>query len=144
MINEIKKILVATDGSETANKAILEARQLAECMGSKVTILNVVIGIDNPAVMSRDHWGKTSEDLNKHGRELLKEATKMFEGSSIEVDTVVRSGKAANEIIAEADKGEYDLIVMGNRGKGTISRTMLGSVSNKVLNHSEKRVMIVR
>lgn len=144
MIGEIRKILVATDGSETANKAIMEARQWAECMDAKVTILNVVIGIDNPAVMSRDHWGKTSEDLNRHGRKLLEESIKVFEGSPIEVDTVIRNGKAANEIIAEADKGDYDLIVMGNRGKGTISRTMLGSVSNKVLNHSDRRVLIVR
>lgn len=144
MTNEIKKILVATDGSETANKAITESRQWAECMNSKVTILNVVDKIESQGVMSREFWDDIEEKLKKEGRKLLDESLKIFEGSPVQVDAVCRIGKAANEIMAEADKGDYDLIIMGNKGKGAISRTVLGSVSNKVLNHSDRRILIVR
>ncbi len=78
------------------------------------------------------------------GKEMLDESLKLFEGTLVVVDTVIRSGDAGREIIAEAESGKYDLIVMGSRGLGAFSRAMLGSVSNKVLNHVDCDVLIVR
>lgn len=141
----MKSILVATDGSETAKKALVETRKLAESMGSKVTIINVASDlIAHPYLMNREYGIKTNEDLLKLGKELLDDGSKIFEGFSGELDTVIRSGDAGREIIEESEKGDYDLIVMGSRGLGAFSRAMLGSVSNKVLNHVKKNVLIVR
>lgn len=141
----MKNILVATDGSETANKALIETRKLAECMGAKVTIINVASDlIAHPYLMNREYGIKTNEDLLKLGKELLDESLKIFEGFPGEVETVIRSGDSGREIIAEIEKGDYDLIVMGSRGLGAFSRAMLGSVSNKVLNHVNIKVLIVR
>lgn len=142
---DMKNILVATDGSETSNKALMEARKLAECMGSKVSIINVASDlVAHPYLMNREYGIKTNEDLMKLGKELLAESLKIFEGFTGVVDTIIKSGDAGREIIAEAERGDYDLIVMGNRGLGAFSRVMLGSVSNKVLNHVEIPVLIVR
>jgi nucleotide-binding universal stress UspA family protein len=142
---KMNNILVATDGSETANKALMETRKLAECMGSKVTIINVASDlVAHPYLMNREYGIKTNEDLKKLGKELLDEALKVFEGFPGVVETVIRSGDAGRQIIAEVEKGEYDLIVMGSRGLGAFSRAMLGSVSNKVLNHVDTNVLIIR
>lgn len=141
----MKSILVATDGSETAKKALMEARRLAECMDSKVTIINVASDlVAHPYLMNREYGIKTNEDLRTMGKELLDEALKVFEGFPGVVETVIRSGDAGRQIIAEAEKGDYDLLVMGSRGLGAFSRAMLGSVSNKVLNHVDQKVLIVR
>ncbi len=141
----MKNILVATDGSETSNKALTETRKLAESMGSKVTIINVASDlVTHPYLMNREYGIKTNEDLMKLGKELLDEALKAFEGFSGAIDTIIRSGDAGSEIITEVEKGKYDLVVMGSRGLGAFSRAMLGSVSNKVLNHVDTNVLIVR
>lgn len=141
----MKNILVATDGSETSKKALVEARKLAECMGSKVTIINIASDlVAHPYLMNREYGIKTNEDLMKLGKELLDESLKIFEGFPGQVETIIRSGDAGREIIEESKKGEYDLIVMGSRGLGAFSRAMLGSVSNKVLNHVDTQVLVVK
>lgn len=142
----MEKILVATDGSETANRAIVEAKKLGECLGAKVTILYVASELvsDPYHLTAIEYVTKINEDVKKFGKKTLQEALKMFEGFPGEVDTVIRSGNAGREIIKEAEAGDYDLIVMGSRGLGAFSKTMLGSVSNKVLNHVDTRVYIVR
>ncbi len=141
----MKNILVATDGSETAKRAMLKTRELAECTGAKVTIINVSSDlVEHPYLVNRTYGIQTNEDLKEFGKELLKDAEKLFEGFQGTVDTVIRSGDSAREIIDEAEGKDYDLIVMGSRGLGTFSRAMLGSVSNKVLNHVDKDVLIIR
>lgn len=141
----MRNILVATDGSETSKKALIEARKLAESRDSKVTIINVASDlVAHPYLMNREYGIRTNEDLMKFGKELLKDSLKVFEGFDGEVDTIIRSGDAGREIIEEAKEGGYDLIIMGSRGLGAFSRAMLGSVSNKVLNHVKIDVLIVR
>lgn len=141
----MKNILVATDGSETSKKAILKTRALAEAMGAKVTIINVASDlVAHPYLMNREYGIQTNEDLMDFGKELLQDAVKLFDGFTGTVETVIRSGDAGREIVDEAKAGDYDLVVLGSRGLGAFSRAMLGSVSNKVLNHIEKDVLIVR
>ncbi|MGO1470886.1 MAG: universal stress protein, partial [Tissierella sp.] len=61
-----------------------------------------------------------------------------------ELNVKLRRGDPADAIIKETEKEDYDLVVMGSRGLGTFSRAILGSVSNKVLNHVETNVLIVK
>lgn len=141
----MKNILVTTDGSKNSNKALIEAKRLAEAMGGKVTLLHVVHDIvAHPYLVRQEYSIKTNESLMKLGEELLKESLSFFEGFSGEIDTKLRTGDAGKEIIEEAESGDYDLVVMGSRGLGTFSRAMLGSVSNKVLNHVDINVFVVK
>ena len=144
----MKNILVATDGSETAKQALLEARELAECRGSKVKIIHVRPDSLIPLYINTDKQIKSYEAIMEHEKEsselLLEDALKVFEGFVGQVTTVSKSGDAAEEIMREAEEGNHDLIIMGNRGLGTFSRKMLGSVANKVLNHSKKRILIIQ
>ena len=144
----MENILVATDGSKTANQALIEARKLAQCTGAKVKIIHVIshslipLYIDTHEQM--ELYNSIVEQEEEASQMLLDDALKTFEGFTGEVSTVSRSGYAAQEIIKEATEGNHDLIIMGNRGLGTLSRAMLGSVANKVLNNSKKKVLIIQ
>lgn len=136
----MKSILVAADGSEYSKKAIMKAKRLAETMASKVTIINVSGNL--PAYVQGTYVKSIKDSIRKHQDEILEEALKIFQESSIEVDILRRKGDAGDSIIKEAEEGDYDLIIMGARGEGVFSRTILGSISNKVLKYASKDVLI--
>ncbi len=60
------------------------------------------------------------------------------------IDTQIRDGNVANEIIAAADEFEADLILVGSHGKSGIARFLLGSVSQTISTHSKRSVLIAR
>lgn len=142
----MKKILVTTDGSKNATKALLKAKKLAESLDAKVTILNVMKDtVVNPyATLDYKTITQMNEDLERVGEKILDNALILFEDFKGEVAVNLLRGDPGDVIIKEAAEGDYDMLVMGSRGLGTFSRAMLGSVSNKVLNHVKTDVFIVR
>lgn len=143
----MKNILVATDGSENAKKALIESMELAKCSGGKVTIINIV-SLPLPLDISYQDRVIIEKEATMRNKAkslvILNEALSYFEDFPGEVSILTRCGDAGQEIIEEAEEGDYDLIIMGSRGRGMFSRTILGSVSNKVLNHLNKNVLIVK
>ncbi len=154
----MKKILVTTDGSEHSKKALLEARQLAEYSGAEVVIMHVMKEVVINPYGTMEHSNlfsksttdqgnfaeKAFHDAQKMAENLLEDSLALFSDFPREVKTILIRGDAGDEIIREAEKGDYDLVVMGSRGLGTFSRAMLGSISNKVLNHVDVNVLIVK
>ncbi|TJX15934.1 universal stress protein [Tissierella creatinini] len=137
----MKKILVPIDGSDSAKRALDEAKKIAQCMNSEIMILNVITPIPTFG-NARVQFMEEVQSLGKiNSTELFKNALDDFTGK---VDTKTRIGNPADEIILEAEEGGYDAIIMGSRGQGTFARTLLGSVSNKVLHHSNVSVFIVK
>jgi nucleotide-binding universal stress UspA family protein len=79
------------------------------------------------------------------GEKVLKPIRSYFgKKRDLKVDFVVKSGAAADNIVALADKGSYDLIIMGSHGHGTLGNLVMGSVATKVLAHSRVPVLLVR
>lgn len=141
----MKRFLVTTDGSKNAEKAIIEARKLAEGLDAEIVVLTVIRDtVLMPYMTEKNYNMPTKDDLKKIGDKNLDEASKFFEDFKGEVKFKLRAGDVGENIIDEAEKGNYDLIIMGSRGLGTFSRTILGSVSNKVLNHVKVNVLIVK
>lgn len=142
----MRKILVTTDGSENANKALLEAIYIGEALNLGIDILNVMKDIVISPYMQLDSYNiQTKEEIEKQGQEILDNALSLFKDFKGQVNTILKIGDPADTIIRQAEKEEYDLIVMGSRGLGTFSKAMLGSISNKVLNHTKtKNVLIVK
>lgn len=147
----MKNILVATDGSKTSEKALLKAKELGEIRDSKIKIIHVTTKRPSiPSDISSEEVAniidEAKEEWDEESKLVLDEAMKIFEDFTGEVNTVSRHGDPAEEIIKEAEleSEEYDLVIMGNRGLGKFSRTLLGSVSNKVLNKVDKNVMIIK
>lgn len=142
---EMKKILVPTDGSNNSKAALEKARELAELSGAEVTVLTVVKDLENH-IYILENRAKTEirEMLKEQGNKILEEGLEVFEGFKEKVETVFIQGDPAEEIIKMVKEGDYDLVVMGSRGLNAISRVMLGSVSNRVLNHVETSILIVK
>ncbi|MDO5036737.1 MAG: universal stress protein [Tissierellia bacterium] len=141
----LKKILVATDGSKLASKAIETAVDLAKQNQAKLYILTVV-----PEAAYYEHYPmvfpygpEVLKANEERAKVLLDEAKKQvaYDGN---VETYYALGSAGKEIIDFSNDHDVDLIVLGNRGLGAFSRTLLGSVSNKVINHSQRSVLVVK
>lgn len=133
----MEKILVATDGSHNSERALLVAKKHAESLGGEITILTIT----DPLGYQTQYVDAVLETASET---VLKNACKFFEDFEGGLETKLRRGNPADEIISEAEDGGYDLVVIGSRGLGTFSRTFLGSVSNKVLNHAKINVLIVK
>ena len=142
----MKKLLVTTDGSENAKKALNEAKRLATALKLKIVVLNVVndIIITPYMTMQYNTIQQSDKDLRLVGERILLESLKEFEDFDGEIETMLERGDPADVIIQEAKDNYYDLIVMGSRGLGTFSRAMLGSVSSRVLHHVKTNVVIVK
>lgn len=141
----MKKILVSVDGSENSKKALIKAKEIAELKTSDVYILTVVENLKgNPYTVSQDYQNETTKSNIQRGEEILKEAVDLFKDYPGVVKADYKVGDIADKIIEVAEEKEIDLIVMGRRGLGTISRAFLGSISNKVLNNVNISVLIVK
>jgi nucleotide-binding universal stress UspA family protein len=130
--SSISRILVPIDGSENARKALEYAAAIAEKINAKITLLYV---------LERGLFKPKSEEARKIGALILSKAADEVKG--IELHQKLESGNPAKIITQMADKGDYDLIVMGSKGKGARMRFWLGSVSSHVLHYANRSVLIV-
>ena len=140
-----ERILVATDGSPAAMEAVAVGVELATEHGSEVMFVHVVPLVDVvPATGLAPISGAFLHELSDHDRTLLVEAAEVAAAEGIVATTVLLRGDTVDEIVAFADSHDADVIVVGSRGRGAISGTLLGSVSRGVLAESKRPVLIVR
>jgi nucleotide-binding universal stress UspA family protein len=139
-----RSIVVGTDGSQPAERALREAIQIATRDGAR---LHVVTAFPDPAVIrERITSGATSTSVNlvEVADAVLARAAREAAEAGVEVDTHSRELDPAEAIIEVATEQQADLIVVGNRGLTGVQRFLLGSVSAKVSEHAPCNVMIVR
>ena len=138
------RILLATDGSEEAELATRAAVALAEGTGSELHVVHVTlipITLPYPEVLD---WREDLEYVEGKARELLDEQVKKVEDAGGTVARVhLREGQPAEEIIVLAEELGANLIVVGNRHRGRIRRTLAGSVSDWVVRHARCPVLVV-
>lgn len=140
----IKKILVAVDGSDGADRALSMAQAIAAPSAETHVDLVYVVPIplldDNQAA----NFKSILDMMVADGRDLLAEAREKVPEIADRTDTLIITGtNPATEIIKLIEKGEYDLMVIGSRGLSGI-KAYLGSVSHKVLNGSNVSVLIAK
>jgi nucleotide-binding universal stress UspA family protein len=147
----ISKILAATDGSETAWKAVKYAVGLAKEAGAAITVLSVIdksplLTQSIPAVSAPTRLIEPVEDYLRQAAEAyLERAEKLCRRSGVRFKKVIRSGHPVDEIVKEAMKSKADLIVLGSRGGGAMRAAVLGSVTYGVLHKDAKiPVLVVR
>ena len=119
------RILVGTDGSPTAAKAVARAVEVARSTGARLTILTA---------------GREAK-----GRAVVEEAAASHAGSGVDIDTLVVDDDPVGALIDTARGGGYDLVVVGNKGMTGVSRFFkLGAVPNKLSHHLPTSLLIVR
>ncbi len=135
-----RSILVAVDGSKHGARAVDEAVDLARSVGGRLTLISVGT---RPVLFAGSYVTAVSDaDLEAGARSVVDEAAAKVP-DDVPVETVVRVGGAADEIVKAAREGGHDLIVMGARGRGAAAALVLGSVSHAVLDRSPSAVLIV-
>ena len=114
-------ILVAIDGSETAQRALQHAIDLADALHAKLTILTVAPEAPAFARGAAIDVAALEKAAQDEAAERLRVALELVP-DSVSVTTILRQGSAAKEILAISSGGTYDLLVMGSRGRSTARR----------------------
>jgi nucleotide-binding universal stress UspA family protein len=143
-----KHILIATDGSELAAKAIAQGLSLAKTLASLVTVVTVsepwasqVTGEAAIAFPFEDYEKAVAADA----AEILKKASDAATKAGVTCSTVhVKERHPAEGILETAKERRCDLIVMASHGRRGLSRLLLGSQTHNVVTHSEIPVLICR
>ncbi len=144
----MKRVLVATDGSDAADRAVDYAAGLAKREGADLLIANVIggYGLPHKAMMrltqSEQVWLK--ELLELISAETLTKARARAQGSGVAgIQLESRPGDVAQSLIDIAKEKAVDVIVAGKRGAGPVARLLLGSVSQKLVNLSPLPVIVI-
>ena len=139
------KILIAVDGSAYTKRmqAYLTAHDEFPGRGHEYTVLHAVPQVPPRAAAIVDKT-QLSGYYADEAEKVLKPIRTFLGKQGIEADFVVKTGQASQTICGVAEKGKYELIVMGSRGHGTLSNLVLGSVATKVLANCRIPVLLVR
>lgn len=143
----MQKILLATDGSDYSLESLRKVIPMAKALQAELTILAVAEEIPllrGTEGMSKKEFDALINSINREAEQGLERARQLFEEANIKVNKVLRAGKPAEVIIEEAEKGNFDLVILGDSGGGGIKELFLGSVSNKVVHQVKRDVMIVK
>lgn len=142
------RIVVGTDGSETAAEAVRQATELAKLSGATLDIVSAYEPIPQQRLKDERqevpgdvaHGVGPREDVNM----TLDAAAGKAKQEGVEVQTHRREGEPADAILDVAEEIKADLVIVGNKGMTGAKRFLLGSVPNKVSHHAPCSVMIVR
>lgn len=146
----MKRLLVTYDGSEASTKAIDVAVQCST-RDDELVLLTVI-----PAALVESTFTNmllptidlstvvTPGTFKEKAMENLGKLAKELEGKISKVDVVVEAGDPADEILLIAKKYDIDIILIGYKGYGKEGRFLLGSVTDKVVRHASRSVLVVR
>ena len=144
-----RHILIATDGSSLAEKAISHGLSLAKSVGAKVTALiveapfNVYDVPESRIRQMSEAFAQHAEHTKQHAAAVLNRVAAAAKAAGIACETVqVEHDHPYQAIIATAEAKGCDLIVMASHGRSGISAVLLGSVTNKVLTHTTIPVLV--
>jgi universal stress protein A len=144
-----KKILVPTDFSESSEKALKEAIDVAAKYHSKIYVLHVIdkavqqCAADYciPAEVMEQF---EKESVNSSQKKMKEEVANLAGSKAVEIDFDIKKGVPFDEILKEQDERGIDLIIMATHGRTGLSKFMLGSVADKVLKKATAPVLLVR
>jgi nucleotide-binding universal stress UspA family protein len=139
-----KSIVVGTDGSQTAERAVAEATRLAKALGSELQVVSAYEPLRGARIVGAPEgeakaWA-VAPDAKVHG--VVEEASATARMSGVAVKAHAITGDPADALLEIADRERADLIVVGNRGMHGVTR-VLGSVPNKVSHRARCSVLIV-
>jgi nucleotide-binding universal stress UspA family protein len=141
-----KHVLIATDGSARAERAVEHGSALAEALDAKVTLVTVTgtpPGLRHPQIAA--HAAEIKREIARVAAEHLASAQAIAAQAGRVPETVQIEGEQPHEgILAAAEARGADLIVVGSHGWGAIKSLLLGSVTLKLLSHSSIPVLVHR
>lgn len=139
---EIKRILIATDGSEYTKEAVSQGLQLAKILGAEVTALYVIDSTSFVSFPIDSSIVSVYSLLENEGKKAVEEVKKEGEAMGVKVTTVVAEGSPTRKIVEKA--AEVDLVVIGTLGRSALGKLFMGSVAERVTRYAPCPVLVVR
>lgn len=137
---EIRRILVAVDGSPQSIRAVRMALNIAKAVGASIDFISVSELSDIPTLMAEAQ----NEQSEEYARLALGMSMKLALAKGVKAEVVLRKGHPAGQIVRYADEIKPDLIVLGSRGLSGARGAILGSVSTAVSRSTGYAVLIVK
>jgi nucleotide-binding universal stress UspA family protein len=132
------KIVVGYDGSDHARRALERAADVAN-PGDDILVVGAVEPKLEPGPTTGSHQDPSEAE---HRRQNLEDAKAFFAEKGYDVETAEAYGDPGSAIVNAGE--DADLIVVGSRGRNTLERLLLGSVSSKVIHRAKSDVLVVR
>ena len=140
-----EKILVPLDGSPLAQAILPYAMVVAKGFHSRVILFHVAeTALDHEAPELKTYADETMERIRPLAEDYLARAANDFRGEGIDVETKVVKGRAAAQIVEQAEHEDVDLIAMSTHGRSGLARLMMGSAIDKILRACEQPILLVR
>ncbi len=135
-----KRILIPLDGSECAENVLTLVEKLAKELKAELILLRVALASTFPGVDPTEAQLKVVREAESY----LQRVEDRLKGRGFKVESHVRYGEDAEEILEHAAQKDIDLIAMTTHGRSGVRRFLLGSVAEKVLRHSPKPIFLIR
>ncbi|QUW23757.1 universal stress protein [Sporosarcina sp. Marseille-Q4063] len=137
-----KRILVAVDGSENSKRAAGHAAKLAGL--SKETHVEILYVQDFERIQSDAQQKSRATTIDNERQKRLAPIRGVFEQPLVSHELIVKQGEPGSTIVSFANRGGFDLVVIGSRGLNSFQEMVIGSVSQKVAKRVNAPVMIVK
>lgn len=149
------RILIPVDGSAASFHAVRTVDELCDLNAAEVCLMHVAetpwvqLGLEGDWESSSEEEIESSEagvfekELVDEGEALIEEARGLLRHERVLVSSRIEEGSPANEILAEAERGQYDLVVLGATGNRDLKHQMMGSVSSRIAWEAPCSVLIV-
>jgi nucleotide-binding universal stress UspA family protein len=141
------RVLVATDGSKSASKAVLLSIGLAKVLPLKLTFVHTIYFPPMTYSVGAGGWFQTAmEEARADGRRITSEAQALAKKYGVDSDTKVLDEMLSpvDTITKLAEVEKYDLIAVGTRGLGGFKRLALGSVASGIVHYAHCSVLVAK
>ncbi len=141
-MEDIRKILIATDGSEYTKEAVTTGLKLAKVLGAEVTALYVIDQTSFVTFPVDSSIVSVYPQLESEGKRAVEEVKKEGESIGVKVTPMVAEGSPTRKIVEVA--ADFDLVVIGTLGRSALGKLFIGSVAERVTRYAPCPVLVVR
>lgn len=141
-MDEMKKILIATDGSEYTKEAVTTGLKLAKVLDAEVTALYVIDQTSFVTFPVDSSIVSVYPQLENEGKRAVEEVKREGEALGVKVTPVVAEGSPTRKIVEMA--ADFDLVVIGTLGRSALGKLFIGSVAERVTRYAPCPVLVVR
>lgn len=133
-------VVIATDGSDSAEQAVLAGARVAQTLGTKAVLAYV-----RPTIgpLGEPYYQEKLSEQMTYARAALDRAQAFVREEECEADEEILEGAPAEQIVELARARDAPLIVVGSRGLGAVTGALLGSVSGAIIHRADRPVLVV-
>lgn len=135
-----RDVIIATDGSESADQAVAAGARLARELGARAVVVYVRPSL---GTLGEPYYQQKLSEQMEHARAALDHARRLADDEGVAAAEEIMEGEAAEQIVELARARDALVIVVGSRGLGAVAGALLGSVSSAILHRADRPVLVV-